>query len=203
MNEQMWDIGSTTQGNFIKGMNETIPRDVLIDRVLVRTFNNYAKIKNNSGAAQTVTFETWIGVTSNKIWNFNVTQNTDNYPIPSDIQNNITNSTSCRKLHSSTKTLNSSNPSYGWQPANNPFTSASTSPTDLDIDLTTLAPSNSALLVPSGSYVTLYCIERCTVAGATNSNGKEVEIENYANGDTWPNAGVPMLWEFYGKQKSS
>ena len=204
MNGQMWDIASTTHGNFIKGMNETIHRDTSIERVLVRTFNNYAQITNNSGAVQTVTFETWIGVTSTKSWSFNTTLNTDNYPIPSDIQNNNINSSTCRKLHSSTKTLTSSNPSYGWQPANNPFTTnVSTSPADLDIDLTTLAPSNSALIVPSGSYVTLYCIERCTVAGATNSNGKEVEIKNYLNGDSWSNAGVPMLWEFYGKQKST
>ncbi|MAH20388.1 MAG: hypothetical protein CMB96_02925 [Flavobacteriaceae bacterium] len=200
MNQQMWDIASTTHGYFIKGFNETIHRDTSIERVLVRTFNNYARINNNSSVAQTVTFETWIGVTSTKSWSFNTILNTDNYPIPQDIING-TNSSTCRKLHSSTKSLTSSS---NVQFMYNPFTTAgSTSPADLDIDLTTLAPSNSALLVPNGSYVALYCIERCNVAGATNSNGREVEIENYLNGDNWGNAGVPMLWEFFGKQKSS
>ena len=194
-NDTLFNISSTTHGNFIKGNHHTIHRDTIIDRVLVRSYNNLCKIKNLSGQSQTVTFETWIGITSDDDWGFNAKLNTGNYNIPADITNNNTSSLTCRKLW--TYTENNIASQSSTQNVQNPFTSGTGNPGGIDVTLT------SSLQVSKGSYVTLFCIERCTVAGATSSNQITVEIENYINVDLWGNAGVPMKWEFFGKQKSN
>lgn len=193
--DTLFNISSTTHGYFLKGNHHTIHRDTIIERVLVKSYNNYCRIKNQTGQSQTVTFETWIGITSDDDWSFNTTQNSGNYNIPADITNNNTSSSTCRRLW--TYTRNNIASSSSSQIVQNPFTSGSGSPGGIDVTLAT------PLVVSKGSYVTLFCIERCTVAGASSSNRLTVEIENYLNGDNWGNAGVPMKWEFFGKQKSN
>ena len=195
--DTLFNISSTTHGYFIKGNHHTIPRDTRIERVVVRSYNNYCRIKNGTGQSQTVTFETWIGITSDANWSFNTNTNTGNYNIPADITNNNNTSTStCRRLW--TYTRNNIASSSTTQIVYNPFTSSgATAPGGIDVTLTT------PLDVSKGDYVTLFCIERCVVAGASSANPLTVEIENYLNGDSWGNAGVPMKWEFFGKQKSN
>uniref|UniRef100_A0A6C0LHG0 Uncharacterized protein n=1 Tax=viral metagenome TaxID=1070528 RepID=A0A6C0LHG0_9ZZZZ len=196
--DTMFNISSTTHGYFIKGNHHTIPRDTRIERVVVRSYNNYCRIKNGTGQSQTVTFETWIGITPDKVanWSFNTSMNTGTYEIPNDITNNNNTSTStCRRLW--TYTRNNIASSSTTQIVQNPFTSGASSPGGIDVTLTT------PLDVSKGDYVTLFCIERCVVTGASSTNPLTVEIENYLNGDNWGNAGVPMKWEFFGKQKSN
>ena len=188
-----FDQSSATHGSKIMGLHHTINVDVLIDRVLLRSFGVRTDIKNETGISNlNISFEVWIGPSPIAYWEVWAVNHSTTLTLPTDIINNNTSSTStCQKIHTYTDTLNSNTNNKRFY---NPFTTnGAVSTSDLDITLST------PFAVQAGTYVTIYCVERCNIP---SSNSNRVEIINYTNQESgWGNAAVPLKYEFFGKQK--
>ena len=184
----LFNLDTASHGYFVKGHLHTTHRAVTINRVKLRTFNNYARIIANISQALDVDFEVWIAVTSQDDWSFNQNTGSGGMTVPNDVINGTTSSTTARRLNLKSMTvLQTTSTQFMY----NPFTSGTGSATDLDVTL------SSPLTVPVGSHVAVYCVERCLLIPQAGS-GSTIQLEQYRNGDNWSNASVCMKVEMFG-----